>query len=302
MSACIACDVYQSWEHSTSTYADRMNALLAPHAVGFLTAALGLYFTFKIMSWMAGKEIVPADLGKDVFMVAVCSYFITFPVQYAGLIDTIYTTGLNISAFFVDQAGIGADGGMAGLMEAFERPFRTVIVNLDGMTTSAGYSISAWVGSLLLMLCYTAVWMLVSISLFASYAIVVFLKALGPILLILAALPPLRGAAVSAFRLLLTLILQLAVAGITIGIAAEIIQSATDRMPLVVKDDGTTGFGNVSEWLWSTGYWSALLSVIAVGVLYIFLSLKAYHISQSAVLSNPGQLMKSVASSATKKG
>ena len=265
MGACMACGIFENWQQATDGYSAQILALLSPYAMPLLVAALGLFWTLRITRYIGGAEMDVAELGKEIVMTTIASTFLTWPSMWGDLVDTLLTTSTELARFLIDPIGTPTRTGLSGLLYMVDEPLYFAVSGARGIMNGTGLTeIGLFIGALILLLVYAVLWGFIIWDAAWFYAKFVFLKALGPILLVALAMPATRGTMVQAYKIGLTAILQFCSLGITIGIAVYMLRAAMAHMP--ISPDGSVT-GDASDYLFGEEYLSALF----YGVLLIFL-------------------------------
>ena len=256
MDSCSSCDLFSFWQTAFDQYADQTVSHLMPYVLPTMTAVLMLYWTLRITRYMAGASLDVADLGKEIMIVCISTYFATFQSQWSWLISTFLNQSVNITRAFISTTGGSTSReGLQGVLAAIGQPVDTIIDGCHIMWNSTGIdSIPAMVGMGILLAVYYLFWLVILIEVIWGYTSFMFIQVLGPLLLIFYCIPVLRGTATQAWKILLTGLFSLVTLGILTGICVSMLNKMVDFIP--VKDGAIVT--EASEYLFNQQYLVAL--------------------------------------------
>jgi hypothetical protein len=269
---CISCAIFNTWQTAALLYADQVTQGLSPLMLPVFGALFTLYWAFRIGAIIAGAEANFAALAKDFLLSCVAGTLLTFPSIWQGLMETFRDTSVAFATWLVTIGQGESADGLNGLLTAIERPTALLLQGSTALVAGTSfYEVAVFLSAAVLWAVYAVLWMLIVVDVIWFFTKFIVIHVFGPLLFVFMALPPVRGIAVQAFRLLVQTILEFGVVGIIIGLAANILRQALTYMPLA---DGSMQ-ADAKDYVFTSDYLAALFC----GALLIFLRSGFKHIA-----------------------
>jgi hypothetical protein len=269
---CISCAIFHAWQTAALDYADQVTDRLSPLMLPVFGALFTLYWAFRIGFIIAGAEFNFAGIVKDFALSCIAGTLLTCPSIWKGLMETFRETSTAFATWLVSIGQGSAGTGLDGLLQAIETPTAQLLQSATVLLQGSGFfEIAVFLSAAVMWAIYAALWMLIVTDVIWFFTKYIVIAVFGPVLFVFMALPPTRGIAMQAFRLLVQTVLEFGVVGIIIGLAANILRQALTYMPLA---DGSVS-AEAKDYVFTTDYLGALFC----GLLLIFLRSGFKHVA-----------------------
>lgn len=261
---CLSCTVFDAWQSASLDYADQVTQQMSPIMLPFYGAVFTLFWAGRIGFYVMGADFDFASWAKDIALGCIAGTMLTFPTIWPYIIDTFRDTSIDLATWLV-TIGQGTSGsGLDGLLTAIETPLISLMQGASSLVVGTSfYELSVFLSAAVLWVIYAVLWLLIVIDVIWFFTKFIVISVFGPILFVCMALPPLRGIAMQALRLLIQTVLEFGTIGIIIGLSTHILRKALSYMPLA---DGSVQ-SKAQDYVFTTDY----LGAIFCGVLIIFL-------------------------------
>lgn len=256
---CVSCDIFSAWQTGALSYAEEVTNMLSPLMLPIFSALFTLYWAGRIGFIVLGAEFHFPQFAKDMAISCIAGTLLTFPSIWQNLMLTFRDTSTQFATWLVNVGEGQASSGLNGLLAAIDMPIFELIRGSQSIVAGTSlYEISLFLSALILVAAYFALWLFIVTDIIWVFTKFIVITALGPVLFLFLMLPPTRGIATAAFRLILQAVLEFAVIGIIIGLASFILRQAINYMPLA---DGTMK-ENAADYVLTSDYLAAIFCAL----------------------------------------
>jgi len=226
-----------------------------------LRAWAAVYCTWRLVDLALARGIDPKEVTEQVLSFIMIDALYMAPGLVWDFIDIIMTSGMYMAGQTGQATGQGAQGSDAaslacyaigGIDDALGTAFKHALQNLSIWELgSAALIILIWIA-------YSALFLkiikYVSIPLVRIFGVTVLL----PVIMLLAAIPAMRLAAMNGIKVLLSAAKEMILVSAVVGLLSQMILQAASIVP--VNTSLVTGAS--AKWLGSPGYWFVLFMIV----------------------------------------
>jgi len=272
--SCVGCALFSSWDTLFTGYSTTIASQLAPYAKRMLNAALTFYWVFRIASHIGGKEVDLGDLGKEIFMTTAAAAVLNMPSIWFDFINTLLDLGIKLAQFMTQATpsnGTSFGTGLGGLLEAVEYPMNILMRGVKSIVSQASlFDIVTQLAAGALVVVFGLLWFLIVKDAVWFYTRFLFVKSIGPLILVCLAVPATRGTASQAWRILVSGVFEFVALGMIVGLTTTTLENTLAFSPL-----GKPGLPPARSFLFSQSYFE----LIFTGGLLLFLRTTFNHLA-----------------------
>lgn len=281
---CVSCFIFEKLDTLSGSYAAKV--FQATHMPVFeaFSVAMALWLAYQlVVNGLFKGELDFRAVGIQASVLVVVSVLLR---QQSLVWEYIYYPARDllggVPQWFVKPAGGISDTSLVGLLRLVEKEIRAVLDAAWLIGKQAGFSsIYLLFAAVLMILPYLFVWVVFCAFVVEGIFKLLAMTAFSSFLIAFAGFPMTRGFAVSGFRVLLSGILTVVFAALSMGFTLEVVQFFTGDLP---RDGAGLSAETAGRYVASGSYWG----LVILGFISILLHLKAATIASNISGANDG--------------